>query len=284
MPKKIDLTNQQFGDWIVIREATKEEKEQRPGAYWLCKCSCGKEKIVNGQTLRKGESKSCGCKSIELIKKGNQKKATDMTNQKYGLLTVLERDFQYEETFIKKRSQTYWKCKCECGNITTVGRNDLITGRTKSCGCLRKKIATQHMSDISSNNFIDETNNKYGKLTVLYKINKNNSNRSGIVWHCRCECGNEKDVYGIDLRNGTVSSCGCMGKSKGEWKIQQILEKNKISYGQEYTQIIDNKKLRFDFIIYYNNQNKFYFIEFDGKQHSFPSEFFGGEEYLKYIQ
>ena len=31
MPKKIDLTNQIFGDWTVIREATPEEKQFKPG-------------------------------------------------------------------------------------------------------------------------------------------------------------------------------------------------------------------------------------------------------------
>lgn len=54
MPKKIDLTNKKFGFWTVIREATKEEKEDRPGAYWLCQCVCGTQKVVNGQTLRNG--------------------------------------------------------------------------------------------------------------------------------------------------------------------------------------------------------------------------------------
>ena len=69
MPKKIDLTGQIFGEWTVIREATKEEKKNRPGAYWKCLCSCGTEKIVNGQTLRKGESKSCGCQLSQNLSK-----------------------------------------------------------------------------------------------------------------------------------------------------------------------------------------------------------------------
>ncbi len=31
-------------------------------------------------------------------------------------------------------------------------------------------------------------------------------------WHCQCECGNEKNVDGRNLRNGTTQSCGCLGK------------------------------------------------------------------------
>ena len=51
MPKKIDLTNQIFGDWTVIREATPEEKQFKPGAYWLCCCKCGTKKIINEQKI-----------------------------------------------------------------------------------------------------------------------------------------------------------------------------------------------------------------------------------------
>lgn len=61
--------------------------------------------------------------------------------------------------------------------------------------------------------YIDETGKKYGKLSVLYKIDKTNSKRE-VYWHCKCDCGNEVDVLGRLLRNGTTQSCGCLrGKS-----------------------------------------------------------------------
>lgn len=34
----------------------------------------------------------------------------------------------------------YWKCRCECGNETTVRPRDLIVGKVKSCGCLKAKV------------------------------------------------------------------------------------------------------------------------------------------------
>ena len=37
-------------------------------AMWRCKCECGKEVIVQGQTLRSGRTKSCGCLSREIHK------------------------------------------------------------------------------------------------------------------------------------------------------------------------------------------------------------------------
>ena len=62
----------------------------------------------------------------------------------------------------------------------------------------------------------DETGNKYGRWTVLYKAY---SSKKGVYWHCRCECGNEKDVFGGFLRRGISQSCGCL-------KHEKIVETN----------------------------------------------------------
>ena len=69
----------------------------------------------------------------------------------------------------------------------------------------------------SKNNYIDELNNKYGKLTVIEKIE---NNKQGVYWKCQCDCGNVIIVSGRSLRSGNTSSCGCIGKSKGEYKIE----------------------------------------------------------------
>lgn len=54
-------------------------------------------------------------------------------------------------------------------------------------------------------NYKDETGNKYGKLTVLYKID--NPKKDGAMWHCQCECGNYRDVLGKRLRSGDITQC-----------------------------------------------------------------------------
>lgn len=58
-----DLTGKTFGLLTVIslseiREAGKA-KDKR--VLWFCQCECGRTKIVNGQQLRTGDTKSCGC-------------------------------------------------------------------------------------------------------------------------------------------------------------------------------------------------------------------------------
>ena len=36
------------------------------GARWLCRCDCGKEKVVNIRDAQKGHTKSCGCLQKEI--------------------------------------------------------------------------------------------------------------------------------------------------------------------------------------------------------------------------
>lgn len=60
--KFIDLVQQKFGRLIVIKRVDNNKHGQ---SVWLCKCDCGKEKIVFGYNLKSGHTKSCGCLSIE---------------------------------------------------------------------------------------------------------------------------------------------------------------------------------------------------------------------------
>ena len=111
---------------------------------------------------------------------------------------------------------------------------------------------------------IDLTNQIFGKLTVLYKTEKRASNGS-IYWHCKCECGKEKDILGQSLRNGSCISYGEHSNiSKGNSKIIELLNENKISYETEkkFETCKDKTYLPFDFFV----EDK-YLIEYDGIQH-----------------
>ena len=55
----LDIANQRFGRLVAVRFAGISEDHQ--GALWLCRCDCGKEKIVKTQALRSGGTRSCGC-------------------------------------------------------------------------------------------------------------------------------------------------------------------------------------------------------------------------------
>ena len=64
-------------------------------------------------------------------------KALDLTGQRFGRYTVLEK--------APKRASggTYWVCKCDCGNVREVSTAHLRRGDSKSCGCLRADTCGQ---------------------------------------------------------------------------------------------------------------------------------------------
>lgn len=166
--------------------------------------------------------------------------------------TMKEKDWHYKGIF---------KCSF-CGKefetrIANVARNN-----TCSCGCWNK--ITGHNSGIQA--IVDLSNKRFGKLIALYPTKKRTS-RGDVIWYCQCDCGGHKEVSNSDLQAGKVKSCGC-NYSKGEHKIQKILEELPIEYESQKTfeKCINpntNAKLRFDFYLPKYN----ICIEYDGIQH-----------------
>jgi len=64
MSNLIDLTGKRFGRLIVIERSG---SDKRGNSMWLCKCDCGTEKVIRGEKLNSGQTKSCGCLMRELI-------------------------------------------------------------------------------------------------------------------------------------------------------------------------------------------------------------------------
>lgn len=57
--RRIDLTDKKFGKLLVVEFSHTDSNGQ---SFWKCECDCGKEKTINGASLRRGASKSCGCR------------------------------------------------------------------------------------------------------------------------------------------------------------------------------------------------------------------------------
>ena len=68
--------------------------------------------------------------------------------------------------------------------------------------------------------YIDITGQKFGRWTVTNITDKRTKNRT-IIWHCKCECGNEKDVDGYTLKSGQSKSCGCLNKELAAERCRQ---------------------------------------------------------------
>jgi len=116
---KKNLTGVRFGRWTVIKLV----EESKP-IHWECVCDCGTKRNVASSELLRSATKSCGCL-----------KSPDLTGKKFGKLTVVEKGYSRPST---KGTRVFWKCLCECGNITYVITHTLNNGHTKSCGCLAK--------------------------------------------------------------------------------------------------------------------------------------------------
>lgn len=72
----------------------------------------------------------------------------DLTGQQFGYWTVLgknEEDHRY--------NKTHWKCQCDCGTIWEVAANNLLSGKTQSCGCILS-LGEQYISQILKENHI----------------------------------------------------------------------------------------------------------------------------------
>ena len=252
-----DLKGKKFGRLFVTDLASAKEGR----VYWKCRCDCGNETEVLAYNLTSGQTQSCGCYGREQRIKAQLK---DISNQKFGrLIPVCRNPDNLQE----------WECRCDCGNKVFCSTHSLLSGHTRSCGCLQKEITKQI-------NFIDLTGNVYNKLTVLRQ--DLNANKKVAYWICQCECGNIVSIASYNLRNGLSKSCGCI-ESHGEEKISFILNELKISYEREksFKDLIGQKNLlKFDF--YLNDYN--ILIEFQGIQHYESILSWGGESKFKLQQ
>ena len=247
-----DLTGKRFGRLFVEELIGKNNR----GYTWRCRCDCGNIKDIVGQDLKSGHVQSCGCYRNDLI---SQRSMIDMTGQKIGRLTVLERSGS------NNQQSVVWKCQCECGNITYVPTVSLTHGLTRSCGCYKNEVTSKRSCK-------DLLGMKYGKLTVIGLTDGRKHGRQ--VWECLCECGNKCYVQTTDLLDGHIKTCGCV-KSTSENRIAEYLDNNNIFYERQ-KKFIGCKNINyllFDFYIPSMNLA----IEYDGEQHYINIDFFGNQ-------
>lgn len=188
--------NQKYGFLTTVE---KTEKRIRGYVVWKCKCECGNTAYVTSRQLKQSQNISCGCRKTD-AKCGSR--AEDLTGRVFGNLTVLRR-------IQNQNGRTCWVCKCSCGNEKNVSAKDLKAGKVKSCGCAHQG----HWKNL--------TGKRFGRLILLYPTEERDL-KGSVVWHCRCDCGNEVDYSEAQLMHGNYKSCGCL-KQENQQKIYQTL-------------------------------------------------------------
>lgn len=119
-----DRVGQRFGQLTVLKLDHTDSK----GAWWLCRCDCGNEKVIRANSLVTGDAKTCGHR-------------IDLTGHRFGKLLVLGKDNSPSKT---KTKRVRWICLCECGNSISVSSDNLKSGNTTSCGCKKFTVCVTH--------------------------------------------------------------------------------------------------------------------------------------------
>lgn len=130
MGKSIDLTGKRFGFWIVLSKGCKGKNNQ---TQYLCKCECSKERLVSSNSLRTGNSTSCGCNHVP-----------ELLGHRFSKLLVVELAID------QKKGRRVWVCKCDCANLVMASTYQLRNNKMTSCGsCNKTKTINNTASSIS---------------------------------------------------------------------------------------------------------------------------------------
>lgn len=101
MTRVIDETGKQYGHLTVVKRAPNRKGGK---ARWLCQCDCGNTSTVDGNNLRSGMTKSCGCQRGIHLPSG-----VAAFNQVYNMYRInsryRKRDFKLTKTELKNLTQ-----------------------------------------------------------------------------------------------------------------------------------------------------------------------------------
>lgn len=127
---------------------------------------------------------------------------TDITGQKFGLLTAIRYVGKY-------RQDNLVECQCDCGNTVVCRQSQLKVGNAKSCGCLKRKAAIENSKkrgDISGKN---NPNYRHGfENTKIIKVWKTMQDR---CYNPKCVSYKNYGARGISVcdewRNDRAAFC-----------------------------------------------------------------------------
>lgn len=188
MGLKIDLIGQIYGRLTVL------DREKQPSRYglkrWICQCECGSEVRATTSNLKRNRHLSCGCLKSEKSRAVILARAKhDLTGRIFGRLTV------EKLSPARKHGNRLWECACACGQRCLKPAWNLVSGSTRSCGCLPKRVPE------------DLTGKRFGRLLVLKNVRLK---KNRVLWECRCNCGQKYITTAGNIKSGKTQSCGCL--------------------------------------------------------------------------
>ena len=196
MSKRIEVKEgDRFNDWTVIKEVEPRiTKGGRKSRMISLQCKCGEVHEVNLDSIRQGKSKMCR----NCAHKDSQVEVK--IGQVFGRWTVLE---EVEGKIYSGKKTRTMHCRCECGEDNDIPLMHLVTGQNKQC---RKCSSKDKETKI-------KTGQVFGHWTILSELEPRISitGYKRRVVHCRCDCGNEKDIALENLTTGKSNHCNKCG-------------------------------------------------------------------------
>jgi len=124
------ILGQRFGRLVAL---VSTDQRRHGSVVWQCRCDCGALLVVRCDALRSGNTRSCGCLRRETT---SQRLTRNLAGRRFGRLVALapvER---------RRRGGVIWQCRCDCGAISRVTSCNLVSGGTRSCGCLARETSS----------------------------------------------------------------------------------------------------------------------------------------------
>lgn len=217
--------------------------------YWVCKCSCDRNKTVEVRSdgLTSGKTRSCGCLRDEAasvarknMKPRVQKPLKPLPNKNYGILEVIE---QGESTLTPKGRKLHrWTCQCDCGNIKDILHEELVKGSVVSCGCLSRKYF--QLGCLSANEeFIYKARELHGDLYSYENINYTHSQEFLSI-----TCNKHGDFEQWPSNHLQGRGCPICASESRRLTAEEFLTKSREIHGNLYDYSLVDFKLRMDFV------------------------------------
>lgn len=236
------------------------EGYNKPIIFKCNHCGCVKTVLDNSLTTTKKNKNICRCYGYT--------EEWHRINKKYKDWLNTQEDYNIIDEYKGNKINLLVECK-KCHSKQKRSINSLINND----GCLICEL--KHSALKTTEQFQKELNLLYNDEYFVEEQYKGVLNDIRIK-HLKCNTSYlAKPHYILTKKGGKCPVC-YYNKSKGEQKIQYILDKYKVNYSMQ-KRFDDLKKMPFDFFIEDYNLA----IEFQGIQHFQPIEFFGGVDSFK---
>lgn len=179
MPARLNIKqNEIYGQWLVvepnvINPQTSSKTYIGRNVYSKCKClQCNiTERYILNHELKKYANKNTPCASCSRRNRAEEKRQIKQGDVFTKLKVIGDAGY---------KNNRHWSlCQCDCGRVVKIKDNALLSGNTKSCGCLVSVGENKILHILEENNyifihdsilpeFLRETGHKYRFDFVIY--------------------------------------------------------------------------------------------------------------------